>query len=146
MVGSFQKRHSDNGVTLQALCFLKNVCAIWSRPLRDAGWSVEVGEPDAKALHMTATASHRDKRLAVALLFSCGTANSIYQMLAEKCDVILYRGAPYHQESFAHGVSIHVGPVLGWQPPQARWRWRFFWDSIASWIRRCLKAMVSLFS
>lgn len=137
---------SDDGITLRSALLSEECMRDLVRPLRDAGWSVEVGEPDAKALHMTVTASHKDKRLAVALLFSCGTANSIYQMLAEKCNVILYRGAPYHQESFAHGVSVHVGPVLGWQPPQARWHWRFFWDSIVSWIRRCLKAIVSLFS
>lgn len=137
---------TDNGITLRSALLSEECMRDLVRPLRDAGWSVDVGEPDEQALHMTATASHRDKRLTVALLFSCGTANSIYQMLAETCDVILYRGAPYHQDSFAHGVSIHVGPVLGWQPPQARWRWRFFWDAIMSWIRRGLKAILSLFS
>lgn len=90
------------------------------RPLRDAGWSVEVSEPDEKALYMTVVASHEETRLNVALLYSCGTDNGIYRMLAEKCEAILYRGAPYHQDSFARGISVHVGPVLGWQPPRAQ--------------------------
>jgi hypothetical protein len=89
------------------------------RPLRDAGWSVEVSGPDDKALYMTVVASHGEKRFGVALLYSCGTANELYRMLAEKCTVILYRGAPYKQESFAYGIAVHVGPVLGWQPPLA---------------------------
>jgi hypothetical protein len=33
---------------------------------------------------------------------------------------VLYRGAPYLQESFAYGIRVHVGPVLGWQPPRAQ--------------------------
>jgi hypothetical protein len=38
-------------------------------------------------------------------------------MLAERCVAILYRGAPCHQESYAYKIPVHVGPVLGWQPP-----------------------------
>jgi hypothetical protein len=88
------------------------------RPLRDAGWSVEVSEPDEEALSMMVVASHGEKRFGVALLYSCGTDNNLYRMLAEKCDAILYRGAPYRQESYAYGIPVHVGPVLGWQPPR----------------------------
>jgi hypothetical protein len=69
---------------------------------------------------MTVVAFHEEISFGVALLYSCGTDNSVYRMLAEKCDVILYRGAPYRQESFAHGIGVHVGPVLGWQPPRAQ--------------------------
>jgi len=43
-------------------------------------------------------ASHEDKRLGVALLRSCATDNGLYRTLAEQCEVILYRGAPYHQD------------------------------------------------
>jgi hypothetical protein len=64
---------------------------------------------------MTVVATHGEIRLSVAPLYSCGTDNSIYRMLAEKCYAILYRSAPYRQESFAHGIIVHVGPVLGWQ-------------------------------
>jgi hypothetical protein len=90
---------------------------IWVRPLRDAGWSVEVSEPDDEALYMTVVATHGEIRLSVA---PRGTDNSIYRMLAEKCYAILYRGAPYRPESFARGIIVHVGPVLGWQPPRAQ--------------------------
>jgi len=110
---------TDNGVTLRSAILSEECMRDLVRPLRDAGWSVEVGEPDEDALYMTVVASHEEKRLNVALLYSCGTDNGIYRMLAEKCDAILYRGAPYLQESFAHGISVHVGPVLGWQPPRA---------------------------
>lgn len=111
---------ADNGVTLRSAILSEECMRDLVRPLRDAGWSVEVSEPDEKALYMTVVASHEETRLNVALLYSCGTNNSIYRMLAEKCDAILYRGAPYRQDSFAHGISVHVGPVLGWQPPRAR--------------------------
>lgn len=111
---------SDDGVTLRSAILSDECMRDLVRPLRDAGWSVEVSEPDEKALYMTVVASHEEKRLNVALLYSCGTDNGIYRMLAEKCDAILYRGAPYHQESFAHSISVHVGPVLGWQPPRAQ--------------------------
>lgn len=109
---------TDNGVTLRSAILSEECMRDLVQPLRYAGWSVEVGEPDEKALYMTVFASHKETRLTVALLYSCGTDNAIYRMLAEKCDAILYRGAPYHQASFAHGISVHVGPVLGWQPPR----------------------------
>jgi hypothetical protein len=111
---------TDDGVTLRSAILSEECMRDLVRPLRDAGWSVEVTEPDDKALYMTVVASHEETRLNVVLLYSCGTDNGIYRMLAEKCDAILYRGAPYHQESFAHGITVHVGPVLGWQPPRAQ--------------------------
>lgn len=110
---------TDNGVTLRQALLSEDCMRDLVRPLRDAGWSVEVNEPDDEALYMTVVASHGEKRFGVALLYSCGTANELYRMLAEKCTFILYRGAPYKQESFAYGVAVHVGPVLGWQPPVA---------------------------
>jgi hypothetical protein len=109
---------TDNGVMLRKAILSEECMRDLVRPLRDAGWSVEVSEPDEQALYMTVAASHEEKRFNVALLFSCGTDNSLYRMLAEKCDAILYRGAPYQQEAYAYGISVHVGPVLGWQPPR----------------------------
>lgn len=111
---------ADNGVTLRSAILSEECMNDLVRPLRDAGWSVEVSEPDENALYMTVVASHEKIRFGVALLYSCGTDNSIYRMLAEKCDAILYRGAPYRQESYAYGISVHVGPVLGWQPPRTQ--------------------------
>jgi hypothetical protein len=111
---------TDNGVTLRKAILSEDCMRDLVRPLRDAGWSVEVSEPDEEALYMTVVASHEEKRFGVALLYSCGTDNSLYRMLAEKCDAVLYRGAPYRQESYAYGIPVHVGPVLGWQPPRAQ--------------------------
>ncbi len=110
---------TDDGVTLRSAILSEECMRDLVQPLRDAGWSIQVNEPDEKALYMTVEASHQQSRLNVALLYRCGTDNNIYRMLAEKCDPILYRGAPYHQELFAYGLSVHVGPVLGWQPPRA---------------------------
>jgi hypothetical protein len=109
---------TDNGVTLRKAVLSEDCIRDLVRPLRDAGWSLEVSEPDEEALYMTVVASHGEKRFGVALLFSCGTDNSLYRMLAEKCDAILYRGPPYRQESYAYDISVHVGPVSGWQPPR----------------------------
>jgi len=81
------------------------------RPLRDAGWKVQVNEQDDSALYMTVRATSGDQQLDVALLYSCGTDNVLYRQLAETTDVILCGGAPYHQEQYAHGIDIHVGPV-----------------------------------
>jgi hypothetical protein len=111
---------TDNGVTLRSALLSEECMSDLVRPLRDAGWSVAVAEPDDEALYMTVLATHGEIRFGVALLYSCGTDNSIYRLLAEKCDAILYRGAPYRQESYAYGITVHVGPVLGWQPPRAQ--------------------------
>lgn len=110
---------TDNGVTLRKAVLAEDCMRDLVRPLRDAGWSVEVTEPDDAALFMTATASSGEKKISVALLYSCGSANSLYRTLAKHCDAILYRGAPFRQDSYAYGVEVHVGPVLGWQPPRA---------------------------
>ncbi len=110
---------TDSGVTLRKALLSEDCMRDLVRPLRGAGWSVEVNEPDEEGLYMTVVASCGEKRFGVALLYSCGTANELYRMLAEKCTAILYRGAPYMQESFAYGIAVHVGPVLGWQPPLA---------------------------
>lgn len=110
---------SDDGVLLRKGLLTQQCMSDLVRPLRDAGWRVKVNEPDENALYMTVDASHDDRLISIALLYSCGTENSIYKMLAEKCMAVLYCGPPYKQESYAYGISVHVGPVLGWQPPKA---------------------------
>lgn len=110
---------TDDGVLLRKAVLSRECMQDLVRPLRDAGWHVDVGEPDDEALYLTVVASCGEKRFSVALLYSCGTDNAFYRMLAKTCGAILYLGAPYLQKSFAHGVSVHVGPVLGWQPPRA---------------------------
>ena len=108
----------DDGVTLRQVILSEDCIRDLVRPLREAGWSVEVGEPDERALHIIVVARCDAQWLTVALLYSCATSNEIYRELANKSDVILYRGAPYHQTQFASGIDVHVGPVTGWQPPR----------------------------
>lgn len=110
---------TDNGVTMRKAVLTEDCMRDLVRPLRDAGWSIAVKEPDDEGLFMTVTASHDKKQIKVALLYSCGSGNELYRRLAEDCDIILYRGAPYNQDDYAYGITVHVGPVLGWQPPQA---------------------------
>lgn len=110
---------TDNGVTLRKALLAEDAIKDLVRPLRDAGWHVHVTEPDEAALFVIATATSGDHCLSVALLYSCATSNDLYRDLATKVDVILYRGAPYKQSSFTSGISVHVGPVAGWQPPRA---------------------------
>ena len=111
---------TDDGVQMRKAILAKDCIKDLVRPLRDAGWSVAVGEPDERALFVRIVATAEDERkLRVALLYSCATGNEIYRQLASDSDVILYRGAPYHQSQYAYGLSIHVGPVAGWRPPRA---------------------------
>jgi hypothetical protein len=110
---------TDDGVLLRK-CLLSDDCMKdLVRPLREAGWSSEVTEPDERALYMTVIASRGETRFEVALLYSCASDNELYRKLAERCEAILYRGAPNNQEGYAYNIPVHVGPVLGWQPPLA---------------------------
>ncbi len=110
---------TDDGATLRRAILSEDCIKDLVRPLRDAGWSVEVSDPEATGLYMTVVATADGERLGAALLYSCATSNQIYRQLAETCSAILYRGAPYHQDQYAYGISAHVGPVTGWQPPEA---------------------------
>jgi hypothetical protein len=108
---------TDNGALLRQALLSEDCIKDLVRPLRDAGWQIEVGEPDEEGLYVTVTATADGERFGAALLFGCATANAIYKTLAETCDAILYRGAPYRQDQFAYGIDAHVGPIAGWQPP-----------------------------
>ncbi|MGN7877250.1 hypothetical protein ACTJKJ_27150 [Roseateles sp. 22389] len=116
---------TDDGVTLRKAVLSQSAIDDLVRPLREAGWSVSLTEPDDKALYVIATATapatatSESQELAVALLYSCATDTALYRDLAERVDVILYRGPPFHQESYACGITRHVGPAAGWQPPVA---------------------------
>lgn len=110
---------TDDGVLLRAALLSEDCMKDLVRPLRDAGWSVAVSEPDEDAIFMRVVASCKGISFGVALLYSCATDNSIYRELAVESLAILYRGAPYKQAQYTQGVDVHVGPVLGWQPPVA---------------------------
>jgi len=114
------KMPNDDGSLLRKAELSRQCIADLVRPLRNAGWTVDVSEPDDKALFMTVLATSGEDKLKIALLYSCGTANELYKEFDKTCQVILYLGAPYRQAEFAYGIKAHVGPVTGWQPPQAR--------------------------
>ena len=110
---------TDDGVTLRK-AHLENECMKdLVRPLRGGGWSIDVGEPDARALFMKVVARSGETELRVALLYSCATDNKLYRELEQESDAILYLGPPYQQNAYAYGISVHVGPVTAWQPPLA---------------------------
>ena len=137
---------TDNGALLRKATLSDDCIKDLVRPLRDAGWQVEVGEPDEGALYITVTASAEAERMEVALLYSCATDNAIYSKLAETSKAILYRGAPYHQQQYAYGIKVHVGPVTGWLPPVApngkrSWRSHPLWRRIE---RRAAQAALAL--
>lgn len=108
---------TDDGVLLRKAILSEDCINDLVRPLRSAGWNVTVGEPDEHALYMTVTATAGEEKFNATILYSCATANEIYRELSETSNVILYRGAPYHQDQYAYGVSVYVGPVAGWLPP-----------------------------
>ncbi|WP_459199275.1 hypothetical protein ACQVRX_01610 [Ralstonia pseudosolanacearum] len=110
---------TDDGVTLRKAHLTNECMKDLVRPLRDAGWGIDVGEPDACALYMNVVARSEETVLRVALLYSCATDNKLYRELAQESDVILYLGPPYQQNAYAYGLSVHVGPVTAWQPPLA---------------------------
>ncbi len=110
---------TDDGATLRRAILSEDCIKDLVRPLRNAGWSVEVSDPEATGLYMTVVAAAEGQSFGVALLFSCATSNDIYRKLAETCSAILYRGAPHHQNQYAYRIPAHVGPVAGWQPPLA---------------------------
>ena len=112
-------RPTDDGSLLRAAYLADECIKDLVRPLRDAGWHVEMGEPDEKALYVKVIAKSGNIEMHVGLLFSCATENRLYRELAETCIAVLYLGPPHLHKEFTQGINIHVGPVAGWQPPRA---------------------------
>lgn len=110
---------TDDGVLLRRAILSNDCIRDLVRPLRNAGWNVEIDEPEESGLYVTLRATCGDTRFGLALLYSCATANETYKALSEQAEVILYRGSPYKQNQYARGIEAHVGPVTGWQPPVA---------------------------
>jgi hypothetical protein len=131
---------TDDGVLLRKALLSEDCIKDLVRPLREAGWSVEVGEPDERALFVTVVAKADGQQFGVALLYSCATDNGIYRRLADTSVAILYRGPPYKQQQYAYGIDVHVGPVTGWLPPMAPSR-KSTWRSHPVWrrVRRRVK-------
>ncbi|QJQ03095.1 hypothetical protein C798_23550 [Herbaspirillum rubrisubalbicans Os34] len=109
---------TDDGVMLRAAVLAEDCIKDVVRPLRDAGWSVDMDEPDELAMYALARAKSGEETFTVAFLFSCDSDNELYKELASKADAIVYRGPPYKQGSFAQGINVHVGPAAGWLPPR----------------------------
>lgn len=85
---------TDDGATLRRAILSEDCIKDLVRPLRDAGWSVEVSDPETSGLYMTVVATAGGQSFGAALLYSCATSNEIYRQLAETYSAILYRGAP----------------------------------------------------
>ena len=112
-------RPTDDGALLRKAHLTDECIKDLVRPLRDAGWDVEMLEPDEQAFQMKVIARSGGAEMHVGLLFYCATDNKIYRQLAESCTAILYLGPPDKQKQFTQGIDVHVGPVAGWQPPRA---------------------------
>lgn len=108
---------TDDGVELRKALLAQDCVNDIVRPLRDAGWDVTMAEPDEHALYVTVLARDGSDQIQVSLLYSCATESALYVELARTSVAILYRGAPFHQDSFARNINVHVGPAAGWQPP-----------------------------
>lgn len=117
--GNGTDQPTDDGIALRKAHLTNECIKDLVRPLRDAGWSVDVSEPDARALFMKVLAKSGGAELRVVLLYSCATDNKLYRELAQQADAILYLGPPYKQNQYAYGLDIHVGPVAAWQPSPA---------------------------
>lgn len=88
------------------------------KKLRDNGWQCHsFGQPVKTGGYITVRASKFDKEIGIALLYSCATDNKVYKELEVTNDYILYQGAPYHQESYACGITKFVGPLNAWLAP-----------------------------
>lgn len=110
---------TDKGELLRKAILNEDCINDLVRPLRNAGWSIDFVESIHTDLYIRLIAKYKKKSLRISLLYSCATDNKIYLELDKLSDVILYRGAPYEQSQYARNVKAHVGPVTGWQPPDA---------------------------
>ncbi|WP_314948120.1 hypothetical protein [Bradyrhizobium cosmicum] len=72
---------TDDGVLLRKALLSEDCIKDLVRPLREAGWSAEVGEPDERALFVSVVAKADGQQFGVALLYSCATDNGIYRRL-----------------------------------------------------------------
>lgn len=75
-------------------------------PLRTHQWSANIErEADDCLIIAAERGGHRHR---VALIYSSATDNAVYKALATQVEHIFFNGAPYHVESYAHGVDKQV--------------------------------------
>lgn len=88
---------TDDGVTLCAAVLMDDRIKDLVRPLREAGWSVDVGENDAS--HLCEGSSHsRQRKAQGGFALRLRSGNQLYRELVQSNDVILHRGSPYRQD------------------------------------------------
>ena len=99
---------TDDGVLLRKAMLSEDCIKDLVRPLRDAGWDVEVEEPTSKP----STSGSSQKRMGSALVQRCCSAAqrttvSIARS-AETSEAIRYLVWSYQQQ-YAYGINAHVG-------------------------------------
>lgn len=114
----YKETASDDGWLLRAAKLSEIMNEIIIKKLRDAGWQCyEFTDPVEDGEYITISAKKDERKIKVALVYSCATSNEIYRLLDNHCDYILYNGPHYHQSSYAYGVKAQVMPVNAWIAP-----------------------------
>ncbi|WP_206012137.1 hypothetical protein [Pseudoalteromonas sp. Z1A8] len=86
--------------------------------LRDNGWQCHSFiDPVQDGEYISVEATRGSKNKKIALLYSCATSNSVYKELDKSCDIILYQGSYYKQDSYAYGVNAEISPLSAWLAP-----------------------------
>ena len=88
------------------------------KKLQEKGWQCQkFTDPIKDGEYITINAVKDKRELKIALIYSCATENNIYMNLDNCCDIILYLGAHYKQNSYAYGINATVLPINAWIVP-----------------------------
>lgn len=112
---------SDGGRALR-MAILRTAARADLNPVLTAhGWRVVTTVDDEEREALMVEAVREDEVRRVALLFTPASANETYRRYDGAVDAILFRGEPYHLESYAFGIATPVHPLRDAESVVASW-------------------------
>lgn len=109
---------SDDGWLLRAGILSERMDKEIIANLKNKGWQCyNFEDPIKDGEYITVEARKDQRKIKVALLYSCATSRDTYMKLESTCDYILFQSASYRIKEFTEGLIKEVLPLSAWIVP-----------------------------
>ena len=109
---------SDNGWLLRAGILSEKMDKEIITNLKNKGWQCyNFEDPVEDGEYITIEARKDQRKIKIALLYSCATSRETYMELESTCDYILFQSTSYKIKEFTRGLVKEVQPLSAWIVP-----------------------------